>query len=112
MPLPGMAQTFQNITEYSAPKQSMKTCFGSFMHINCQLSCIFTFFFQKVKDQKKNLYALSKSLQAKTSTSIVLLAYLSFLQCLDISSREDGIYLTENLAIRGTMQLEETYTHQ
>ena len=51
-------------------------------------------------------------LQPQISNSIVLLAYLSFFQYLDISSREDGIYLRENLAIRGTMQLEETYTHQ
>ena len=54
MLLPGMAQTFQNITEYSAPKQSMNTSFGSFMHVKCQLSCILTFFFQKLKNYEKN----------------------------------------------------------
>ena len=31
---------------------------------------------------------------------------------LDISSRVDVVYYKENLAIRGTMQLEGTYSHQ
>ena len=55
LPLPGMTQTFQNVTEYSALKQSINSSFGSFMHVKCQLSCIFTFFFQNAKDHEKTL---------------------------------------------------------
>ena len=73
-------------------KAIYRLSFGSFMHIKCQLSSIFTFFFQNVKHpEKKPCKNFLSHLLSKTSNSIVLLAYLSFLQYLDISSREDGI---------------------
>ena len=45
LPLAGMTQTFQNMTEYSVPNQSINLLFGSCMHAKCQLSPLFTFFF-------------------------------------------------------------------
>ena len=47
-----------NLSEHDrilSPKQSLNTSFGSFMHVKCQLSCILTFFFQKLKNYEKNL---------------------------------------------------------
>ena len=72
LPLPGMTQTFPKMTEYSAPNQSINPSFGSFMHIKCQLSCIFTFFFQKA--MKKHWMHFLSHLLPKTSNSTVLLA--------------------------------------
>ena len=37
--------TFQNMTEYSVPNQSINLLFGSCMHAKCKLSPLFTFFF-------------------------------------------------------------------
>ena len=57
-PAPASTLDGPNLSEHDrilCPKAIYQYLVGSFMHVKCQLSCIFTFFLQKVKDHEKTL---------------------------------------------------------
>ena len=73
MPLAMMTPALQNMTEYSAPKQSVCLSFGSRMHAKSHYSRIFTSSFKRQKTMKRAVYTLYLSyLLPETANSIVL----------------------------------------